>query len=134
MRGPPQSENPAKPVSYTHLQELLPGSQKIPWCLLDEPMRALLGKATYLGGDFLNEYEKKILPAVQFLDVIFSVFLHEDTKIAYGRSNIYYDKEVLDAMVFSESQKKAGITLMEHFGWLESKQSFFCLLYTSRCV
>ena len=107
-----------------YTQELLPGSQKIPWCLLDEPMRALLGKATYLGGDFLNEYEKKILPTVQFLDVIFSVFLHEDTKIAYGRSNIYYDKEVLDAMVFSESQKKAGITLMEHFGWLESKQSF----------
>ena len=41
-----------------YTQELLPGSQKIPWCLLDEPMRALLGKATYLGGDFLNEYEK----------------------------------------------------------------------------
>ncbi len=107
-----------------YTQELLPGSQKIPWCLLDEPMRALLGKATYLGGDFLNEYEKKILPAVQFLDVIFGVFLHENTKIAYGRSNIYYDKEVLDAMVFSESQKKAGITLMEHFGWLESKLRF----------
>lgn len=107
-----------------YTQDLMAGSQKIPWCLLDEPMRALLGKASYLGNDSLNEYEKKILPAVQFLDVIFGVFLHEDTKIAYGRSNIYYDKDVLETMTFSSAQKKAGIDLMDHFGWVESKQKF----------
>ncbi len=107
-----------------YTQEIVPGSQKIPWCLMDEPMRALLGKASYLGSDSLNEYEKKILPAVRFLDVIFGVFLHEKTVIAYGRSNIYYDKEVLDSMEFNENEKKAGIALMEQFGWLESKQKF----------
>lgn len=107
-----------------YTQELSQGAQKLPWCLLDEPMRALLGKAIYLGGDSLNEYEKKILPAVQFLDVIFGVFLHENTKIAYGRSNIYYDKEVLEAMTFNEAQKRAGLDLMEQFGWLELKQKF----------
>ena len=107
-----------------YTREILPDSQKIPWCLLEEPLKALLAKATYLGSDSLNEYEKKILPAVEFLDIIFGVYLHENTKIAYGRSNIYYDKDVLDAMVFTDSQKKAGIALMEQFGWRESRQSF----------
>lgn len=106
--------------------ELYRGIQKVPWCLLDEPMRALLGKSEALGKDSLNEYEKKILPAVSFLDVIFDVFLNENTKIAYGRSNIYYDKELLEAMTFNDAQKRAGIELMEHFGWLELKEMFEC--------
>lgn len=107
-----------------YTQPLSESSDKLPWCLLDEPMKALLAKSQYLGRDCLNIYEKKILPAVQFLDVIFSVYLHEGTRIAYGKSNIYYDKEVLEAMHFNKTQMRAGIELMEQFGWLELKQKF----------
>ncbi len=134
-----KKEEPAKESSFVfdHLnsavvlwnynfytQSLLDNPEKLPWCLLDEPMRALLGKASSLGRDSLNEYEKKILPAVQFLDVIFGLYLDAETKVAYGRSNIYFNREKLETMTFGEGQKRAGIALMEQFGWLESKQRF----------
>ncbi len=134
-----KKEEPAKESSFVfdHLnsaivlwnynfytQSLDENADKLPWCLLDEPMRALLGKAASLGRDSLNAYEKKILPAVQFLDVIFGLYLDQETQVAYGRSNIYFNRDKLNTMKFSENQKRAGIEMMEHFGWLESKQRF----------
>lgn len=107
-----------------YTQILDENSHKIPWSLLDEPMRALLGKASALGRDSLNEYERKILPAVEFLQVIFDVFLDDQTRIAYGRSNIYYNKELLEGMSFNEQQVKAGLEMMEYFGWIECRQKF----------
>lgn len=110
-----------------YTQALSTDSDKIPWCLLNEPIKALLAKALYLGRDSLNVYENKILPAVQFLDGIFDVYLHDRTKIAYGKSNIYYDKDILESMKFSKAQTHAGIALMEQLGWLELKQKFLHL-------
>ena len=107
-----------------YTQSLAEAPDKLPWSLLDEPVKALLAKAEYLGDECLNVYEKRILSAASFLNVIFQGFLHEDTKIAYGKSNIYYNKDVLAAMEFNSGEIQAGIDLMEHFGWIELKQKF----------
>lgn len=107
---------------YTY--KLTPETDKLPWCLLDEPMEALLVKAENLGNDGLNEYERKLLPAAQFLSVIFKLYLDRETKIAYGKTNVYYNRELLAAMKFSKIPRQAGLELMERFGWITQKQKF----------
>jgi len=71
--------------------DLIQTPDKLPWRLVGGAITSLLHKYMILGDDYLNEYEKEYYEIFRFLNKYITLYLSEETKIGFGKTNLKYN-------------------------------------------
>lgn len=92
-------------------------SDKVPWRLLSERINAFMDKWHILGESFLNTYERDNAQLFNFLYLYLGWYLHDETVIGYGRTNVRYDKTLQEICYLEPPVRKAAEDIFRRCGW-----------------
>lgn len=88
-------------------------ADKVPWRLVAEHINAFMDKWYILGESFLNSYERDYALFFNFLYLYLGWYLHEDTVIGYGRTNVRYEKSLLEICQLEAPVRAAAAKVFE---------------------
>lgn len=92
-------------------------ADKVPWRLVAERINAFMDKWHILGDGFFNTYEKNSALFFNFLYLYLGWYLHEDTVIGYGRTNVRYDKTLQEICYLEPQVRKAARDVFVQCQW-----------------
>jgi len=99
-----------------NMVDLTQSPDKLPWRLVYEPIAALIHKSMMLGDDCLNKYEKQYYEIFRFLYKYIALYLSEETRIGFGKTNLQYNYRKVIKRPVDFKSINAGKMLFEECG------------------